>query len=209
MARNGGVLLGCSAQDGQWDRGCCGSLTHRAGAGMLLVSSCPHAWCDGAALPVSLHRCWALNENMAYWWIIRIPILLASLVRAPWPHGFPRSSSSPRHHAKHTWVVFVHQLANARFLGVHGGVAVLSPTEWGWVQPLMIPSKDFGMVGGEEALGTQCCWAAAALAVGEGVISHSTQGCLSLAGWAVRGRVPRYAGCWVCRVLGYAGCWGV
>lgn len=25
-------------------------------------------------------RCWALNENMAYWWIIRIPILLASLV---------------------------------------------------------------------------------------------------------------------------------
>ncbi|KAL9835911.1 glucagon receptor-like isoform 4-T4 [Geothlypis trichas] len=25
-------------------------------------------------------ECWALNENMAYWWIIRIPILLASLV---------------------------------------------------------------------------------------------------------------------------------
>uniref|UniRef100_A0A8C0FEP6 Glucagon receptor n=1 Tax=Bubo bubo TaxID=30461 RepID=A0A8C0FEP6_BUBBB len=26
------------------------------------------------------YRCWALNENMAYWWIIRIPILLASLI---------------------------------------------------------------------------------------------------------------------------------
>ncbi|KAM9555279.1 glucagon receptor-like isoform 2-T2 [Guaruba guarouba] len=25
-------------------------------------------------------ECWALNENMAYWWIIRIPILLASLI---------------------------------------------------------------------------------------------------------------------------------
>lgn len=28
-------------------------------------------------------RCWALNENMAYWWIIRIPILLASMVGDP------------------------------------------------------------------------------------------------------------------------------
>lgn len=28
-------------------------------------------------------RCWALNENMAYWWIIRIPILLASMVGNP------------------------------------------------------------------------------------------------------------------------------
>ncbi|XP_060116659.1 glucagon receptor-like [Heteronotia binoei] len=25
-------------------------------------------------------ECWALNENMAYWWIIRIPILLASVI---------------------------------------------------------------------------------------------------------------------------------
>ncbi|XP_077173103.1 glucagon receptor-like [Paroedura picta] len=25
-------------------------------------------------------ECWALNENMAYWWIIRIPILLASII---------------------------------------------------------------------------------------------------------------------------------
>ncbi|XP_075035506.1 glucagon receptor-like [Mixophyes fleayi] len=25
-------------------------------------------------------ECWALNDNMAYWWIIRIPILLASLI---------------------------------------------------------------------------------------------------------------------------------
>ncbi|XP_053550168.1 glucagon receptor-like [Bombina bombina] len=25
-------------------------------------------------------ECWALNENMAYWWIIRMPILLASLI---------------------------------------------------------------------------------------------------------------------------------
>ncbi|KAJ1097672.1 hypothetical protein NDU88_002789 [Pleurodeles waltl] len=25
-------------------------------------------------------ECWALNENLAYWWIIRIPILLASLI---------------------------------------------------------------------------------------------------------------------------------
>nr|XP_033770290.1 glucagon receptor-like isoform X3 [Geotrypetes seraphini] len=25
-------------------------------------------------------ECWALNENMAFWWIIRIPILLASLI---------------------------------------------------------------------------------------------------------------------------------
>lgn len=26
-------------------------------------------------------RCWAVNENMNYWWIIRFPILLVSLVR--------------------------------------------------------------------------------------------------------------------------------
>ncbi|MGH0172911.1 UNVERIFIED_CONTAM: hypothetical protein FKN15_075076 [Acipenser sinensis] len=25
-------------------------------------------------------RCWALNDNMSYWWIIRFPILLASLI---------------------------------------------------------------------------------------------------------------------------------
>ncbi|XP_054247140.1 glucagon receptor-like [Indicator indicator] len=25
-------------------------------------------------------ECWALNQNMAYWWIIRIPILLASMI---------------------------------------------------------------------------------------------------------------------------------
>lgn len=28
-----------------------------------------------------LHRCWAVNENMNYWWIIRLPILFASLVK--------------------------------------------------------------------------------------------------------------------------------
>lgn len=27
------------------------------------------------------HRCWAVNENMNYWWIIRLPILFASLVK--------------------------------------------------------------------------------------------------------------------------------
>lgn len=91
----------------------------------------PLAWPDGAALRVSLGRCWALNENMAYWWIIRIPILLASLVggHPPAPHLFgeqqlspclpaprggrgPQGSSQPcpggrgwppRHHAKCTW----------------------------------------------------------------------------------------------------------
>lgn len=26
------------------------------------------------------YRCWAFNENMNYWWIIRLPILFASLV---------------------------------------------------------------------------------------------------------------------------------
>lgn len=50
----------------------------------------PLARRDGTALRVSLGRCWALNENMAYWWIIRIPILLASLVggHPPAPHLF-------------------------------------------------------------------------------------------------------------------------
>ncbi|OWK52369.1 Glucagon receptor [Lonchura striata] len=31
-------------------------------------------------VPWMAAKCWALNENMAYWWIIRIPILLASLI---------------------------------------------------------------------------------------------------------------------------------
>ncbi|CAL8379579.1 unnamed protein product, partial [Gadus morhua 'NCC'] len=25
-------------------------------------------------------ECWALNQNMNYWWIIRLPILLASVI---------------------------------------------------------------------------------------------------------------------------------
>ena len=52
---------------------------------------------DGADLRVSLGRCWALNENMAYWWIIRIPILLASLVgrHPPAPHLFREQQLSP------------------------------------------------------------------------------------------------------------------
>lgn len=52
----------------------------RRGWHTLGVTLHPLARRDGAPLRVSLGRCWALNENMAYWWIIRIPILLASLV---------------------------------------------------------------------------------------------------------------------------------
>nr|XP_047917590.1 glucagon receptor-like isoform X1 [Anser cygnoides] len=43
-------------------------------------------------------ECWALNENMAYWWIIRIPILLASLVGGPQrpPEPFPGAGAGSR-----------------------------------------------------------------------------------------------------------------
>lgn len=56
----------------------------------------PPAQRDGAALCVCLGRCWALNENMAYWWIIRIPILLASLVggHPPAPRRFGKQQLS-------------------------------------------------------------------------------------------------------------------
>lgn len=35
-------------------------------------------------LSISCWRCWAVNENMIYWWIIRFPILFASLVSMQW-----------------------------------------------------------------------------------------------------------------------------
>uniref|UniRef100_A0A8C5JQE9 Glucagon receptor n=1 Tax=Junco hyemalis TaxID=40217 RepID=A0A8C5JQE9_JUNHY len=71
-------------------------LSHEASAGLdaqrlLRVSEpsgwgwkalgwcCPQPRVTALSLLLSL-RCWALNENMAYWWIIRIPILLASLI---------------------------------------------------------------------------------------------------------------------------------
>lgn len=54
----------------------------------------PPAQGDGAVSCLR-GRCWALNENMAYWWIIRIPILLASLVgNSCQPRGWLDSSSS-------------------------------------------------------------------------------------------------------------------
>lgn len=58
----------------------------------------PPARHDRAALCVFPGRCWALNENMAYWWIIRIPILLASLVGGPQrpPEPFPGAGAGSR-----------------------------------------------------------------------------------------------------------------
>uniref|UniRef100_A0AAV2LA40 Glucagon receptor n=1 Tax=Knipowitschia caucasica TaxID=637954 RepID=A0AAV2LA40_KNICA len=35
------------------------------------------------------NECWACNENMNYWWIIRFPILFASLLRAGNQQGYP------------------------------------------------------------------------------------------------------------------------
>lgn len=69
----------------------------QAGVQVLSLILCPPAQRDGAALHVSLGRCWALNENMAYWWIIRIPILLASLVggHPPAARLSEKSSSAP------------------------------------------------------------------------------------------------------------------
>ncbi|XP_042654871.1 glucagon receptor-like isoform X7 [Tyto alba] len=43
-------------------------------------------------------ECWALNENMAYWWIIRIPILLASLEGRKGSSGDPAPSQQPQQH---------------------------------------------------------------------------------------------------------------
>lgn len=58
----------------------------------------PPARHDRDALCVFPGRCWALNENMAYWWIIRIPILLASLVGGPQrpPEPFPGAGAGSR-----------------------------------------------------------------------------------------------------------------
>lgn len=67
----------------------------QAGLQVLGLILCPLAPREGAALHVSPGRCWALNENMAYWWIIRIPILLASLVGGHPPAPCLSENSSP------------------------------------------------------------------------------------------------------------------
>lgn len=34
-------------------------------------------------------RCWAVNENMNYWWIIRFPVLFATLVKMTYTNTLP------------------------------------------------------------------------------------------------------------------------
>ncbi|KAM9555281.1 glucagon receptor-like isoform 4-T4 [Guaruba guarouba] len=89
-------------------------------------------------------ECWALNENMAYWWIIRIPILLASLVGAPWPHGFPKSSSTPRHRAKHTWVVLCTSLLKHEFWESMEGWLGRAPPNGALCGPCCFPARILG-----------------------------------------------------------------
>ncbi|KAL9835909.1 glucagon-like peptide 1 receptor isoform 2-T2 [Geothlypis trichas] len=118
-------------------------------------------------------ECWALNENMAYWWIIRIPILLASLVGnscQPWvcldssssaPGSWPWEASSRGQEAElackdQPKAQGVQQTADPWFWGFMKEAGVLNPRERGWGWLLLLCSWNFGMAEGEE--GQQQPW---------------------------------------------------
>lgn len=80
-------------------------------AWLLVTSCCCWSTLDyGEILTLSAFfpRCWALNENMNYWWIIRFPILFASLVRMIYANTGLRVLLHPLYvSSSNIWTVYI------------------------------------------------------------------------------------------------------